>query len=846
MVRDFDLYLVSVDWESENKIRIFTPSALPLEPSEIDEKMYHYDMVIYNKIDVDYYQLAIKSKMQPKLDSVEKTFDSSLFLIPGTEYWILKGEWSTSASNRKYHHCPSINTVGRLTFTVKDLRIEVDLNPNIEGFDFNALKIDFEGELWNLLTSYSSKAKVQAREIKFGGMKFNLANSQFIIAFIKEFEKIIKKPKRDLKYAVHNLPFDRVRPIPATYSKLALSGTNVLLPSKSFVDNYDNYENRYLCFMLNNIYNIVQYKFRFSLQQVVKIISEIESINNKILELEKPHVINKEQVREEINAQQKKIIEKENIWKNISKKLDYNKSNCYELKSVTIWKQHNKRITAYWANIPEFCLITFPAAISSNVTEGSKYKMEVNVKPSKSGITSTGKNYIIFEENDIKSIEDMDVEEERNILKKQMQNYTLLDNNNWLLSAIFNPTELKKVQIEKTNQIATLGKRKESIEKQLSLLSEFRKEIQQFNPILIKLLKSEFVEKINFRKILRLQPSMTFIQNIQYRNALMFYREFLNAEGLELSIFDFYEQITNYGIREMPQVYELWTLISIISVLENTFSYKHRPSDMINLLNNIAPQNRKLEISVEIGFTGELNERKIVLHYQRKLANGKRPDILLEISCRSRKIFIVLDAKYKNYNYKISAVNEAQKMVNKYRINSEYYVFILHPCKDITNNNKTTKLTNFGGERIFVNGEQVEHPFHNFGYLMIKPNETDNLKKVIGMAFEYLVESTHNSKKIDRIIDPLPEHKMICIVCGGSKTTTSKFSRDINRYYYTCKCENKDCGHEISIDYCWNCKTNLFKHGSYWDYHRTSVWSVFDIHCPKCGMTLADRPNIKH
>ena len=22
-----------------------------------------------------------------------------------------------------------------------------------------------------------------------------------------------------------------------------------------------------------------------------------------------------------------------------------------------------------------------------------------------------------------------------------------------------------------------------------------------------------------------------------------------------------------------------------------------------------------------------------------------------------------------------------------------------------------------------------------------------------------------------------------------------------------------------------------------------NVWSIFDIHCPNCGMTLADRPN---
>ena len=34
----------------------------------------------------------------------------------------------------------------------------------------------------------------------------------------------------------------------------------------------------------------------------------------------------------------------------------------------------------------------------------------------------------------------------------------------------------------------------------------------------------------------------------------------------------------------------------------------------------------------------------------------------------------------------------------------------------------------------------------------------------------------------------------------------------------------------------------IFQHFSYWDYHLESTWGIFDIRCPNCGMTVADRP----
>ena len=121
---------------------------------------------------------------------------------------------------------------------------------------------------------------------------------------------------------------------------------------------------------------------------------------------------------------------------------------------------------------------------------------------------------------------------------------------------------------------------------------------------------------------------------------------------------------------------------------------------------------------------------------------------------------------------------------------------------------------------------------------MVKPNEIDNLKKIIGMAFEYLIESSHLAHNKDS----KPEFNMLCIGCGGNELSENQGTYKSGGHYYKYSCQNIECKHEVNISYCWNCKTKLFKHGSYWDYHRTSIWSIFDIHCPNCGMTVADRP----
>lgn len=836
-MKSFELYLASIKWASIDNISNVTLSKCPLEPTQLLEGSYIYDTVVYQKQEQDFLQIVVKSSSTVYLNSTER-----LYNIEDTDIWIIKGEWRISEIGTKYHYCPSINTIGDLFLSNTNDKIQIRVAPNFPDFDFGALKQDFDGELWDIITSNNSKTKTGSSSITYGDKVFRFAESHSVIEFISVFESIIRNPKKELKASNAECSVKKVIPIPDTYKKIAQFGDSKTLPSKTSNPDIDIYENRYLCLMLYKIYQIINYNIKYTSLQIIRLKTEIENINNQIVSISEEPLVNGVDILNEINTQKEYYKTWLNRWELNKNKIlsECNNSDCRVTMVVEV--AYASDSYDYWVKKDgEYSLMSFPVAMDKILEEQKSQKLRFKAYCYRNG--SAGR-FPKYEVQAIQSIELLSINY-TSIIAKQESNYQKLKANDWKLYSILNTTEKNKLINERNNQVATLKKRIEKIHVQIKNLTDFSEEVSLLSPKLLNLLSGKFVSKVNYKRLVRLQPSMTFIQNPIYRKALKFYYEILNAEGIDISIFGYYEAILQYSIRELPQVYELWCLVSIIKILEETFAIKATPSDLKLLIESIQPNIKKLEKHIKIDFSGSLNGRSVILHYQKKIGD-KRPDFILEISSGSRRINLVLDAKYKNYNYKLSASEEIRLLIEKYRINSNHFVFSLHPNNDLISEERSTRLTNLGGEHIFDLEGNVQLPFHQFGYVKVKPLQRDNLKKLIGMAFEYLLESSHNAKQSDRSIDPSPIYDMVCLSCGSESLAEVKKSRGNNRYFYTYTCNNSDCQHTIYIDYCWNCKTKLFKHGSYWDYHKTSVWSIFDIHCPCCGMTVADMPSIEY
>ena len=851
---EFEVLLISIDWEGHDRVRAIIPSKKFIEASRITGNKYEYDIVLYNKEDDLYFQFAVKTKHTPLLKTNDGNWNqnSQLYNIQD-DLWIIKGDWRTGQRGIGFHYCPSINTIGKIEIGISENLqniqhfLTIDINSNIEDFDFTQLKNGFEGELWNLITSNKSNVTSDRIELRYCDRVFRYAENQSIIEFIKTFDHITKNPKRELSQTKEFRRREKVIPIAETYRKLSTSVTSTRLPSKAVLENQDIYENRFVCFMLHSIHLIVSKNIKYISLQIGRLKNEIDTLSQKITILQDPDPkVNPEDVEQQILFQEQRVHTLQNHWATISETLTNHTGVTYSPIRIKIKYSHNTEPNTFWCstNTSVFCLFSFPTIIMEYLEEGTEFQFEANFNQSGTVKTNAGSTYPRFIMTDVRRIVSNELITEQNILNRQRRNITILENREWSQISILNIQERMKFQTERNNQIQTLSKKIEKINFQIKNLDEFNKEQSELLPLLEQRLKTFFFSKINWKNFQGFKPSMTFIQNIIYRNALRYYKEVLKSEGIDIEVFDLYENVTSFGIREIPQVYELWCLVTQIKVLEESFHFKHEPKDLTALLKAINPKKQTIKEYSKIEFKNELAGRRVTLHYQKSIAENKRPDFILEVTCNRRTINLVLDSKFKNYNYKKSIVYETIDMTNKYG-GFENYVFILHPCQDGNFNNKKVKYTNHGGDKIYIGeGEeqQIKFPFHEYGYIELKPNLTDNLKKLIAMSFEYLLEPSTNAKQDNRDINPRPENDMFCVNCGGTNITISESLRGNNRHYFSCTCNETDCGHQIYIDYCWNCKTKLFKHGSYWDYHLESTWSIFDIRCPNCGMTVADRP----
>ncbi len=321
---EFEVLLISINWESPNRVRTIIPSKKFLEASAINGNKYEYDIVLYNKEDELYFQFAIKTKHTPFLKTNEGNWNqnSRLYNIQD-DLWIIKGDWRIGQRGISYHHCPSINTIGKIEIGISEnlnqiqYFVTIDINSNIDDFDFAQLKNDFEGELWNLITSNKSNVSSDKIEIRYCDKIFRYVENQSIIEFIKAFDHISKNPKRELSHTKELRRIEKVVPIAETYRKLSTAGTAILLPSKAALENHDIYENRFVCFMLHSIHLIVSKNIKYTSLQIGRLKNEIETLSQKITVLQDPDPkVNPEKIKDELLAQEGFLIEWKKQWDN--------------------------------------------------------------------------------------------------------------------------------------------------------------------------------------------------------------------------------------------------------------------------------------------------------------------------------------------------------------------------------------------------------------------------------------------------------------------------------------------------------------------------------------------------
>lgn len=848
-MQSFEIILATVDWTGMDRFHSLTVGRTAVETSLSTDGIVQCEIPIYRRHGDRFMQFCVKTSASCHLlvFDDEKVTRTLLFEAqPG--YWIFKGDWRTESGKAGYHDCPSIATVGIMQIEVQSMdgenpvRVRIHFSSTIRNFDFDLLKSDFEHELWGLIARKSSPIRQQRRFLTNTEKVLQFPGIHHFQEFLAVFERIVLAPKRELKATTESLPARKVRPVPATYRKLSFQGHQDSLPSKANFEDVDVFENQMICRMLNDIWKIVALSknFNSSIQQKYQL--EIRHLLDFEEKLNSDwQTISQDRVDQDIQRQLMLVNDLKEKWRLVNLNFGFSGQNLTQIK---ILKRGNSlTILECSTSDEQKCYIEFPSTIAKLLKVHYRYDFFCDLSRAPKDFSVDGVKVPTFYVNNVGKIEGGEVEVEKSILDSHLERRKLLEANHWQQAL----TQEEKDQ--RDNELKSLAARRESLQIQIEEMNEYGEYLKELEPAINKIRDGKFFRSIGWKNAITFKPSMTFVQNPLYRSAKRAYDEILRAQGLEMKIFDLFEKACSYGVREMHQVYELWCLLGIITVLERNYDVKHERSDLVALLEAIDPDRSGIPRQIKIRFDRTIGGRIVTLFYQLTLDNGTRPDYVLEISSAGKRVWLVLDAKFKNFYRPGSLEEEIDNVMSKYN-GPNNFVFLLQPCGDSKVDIKRSGYTELGGRyRMISSGEsrKVEYPFHRFGYVEVHPLFTDSLRKVIGMGLEYLLELESIgvvgfSKRRDL------RFPIVCILCGKAvdPDIVSK-SRGVRLrsggIFYNLVCGNQNCsGHKFTIDYCWNCETRLFKHGSYWDYHLESAWSQFDIHCPNCGKTLRDRP----
>ena len=345
-------------------------------------------------------------------------------------------------------------------------------------------------------------------------------------------------------------------------------------------------------------------------------------------------------------------------------------------------------------------------------------------------------------------------------------------------------------------------------------------------------------------------PSMSFLENPDYRGTHSSFMELKKLLLLDDKMLDILGRVEHIGILEIPKVYERWCLLQVIKMI-GKFGFTSVDGWSKKLLVQLIELKKKKNI--RLSFTHDISGWNIELWHEKELPNKKRPDLVLELFTldqknRKKGHTLVMDAKYYENSAEIWRALEELCEKKDYSQNDHNHVFVLHPYHRAIPDDKILSGQiwsehSFYGEGKMFEWEKMElnekeqetrkHP-HQYGIIRLSPVVehgvyTHNLQRLIGMFLQYPFYRENGKKEIEN------KKNYFCLTCGGGNYTSTKAQTIKKRdfYYITCL----DCGHRAILTHCArpDCATDLFKHGSYWSYHRAEPHEPYNVSCPRCN-----------
>ena len=848
----FEARYLDVQWRDPGTVMRVSASLEPLLILE-DGGIWKMDAHVFNGYQsrIGFRILDKKTLSHPPYFVIGRGVHEDLLPVvdPATNetWWIESSGWD---AGQQRHNSRLQRTVGEAVVCVQGVQVTIhnhSLNFTVD--ELNAFLEDFKSDLWELI--FSPRGTVRGKVEKGVPNILGQDLSQALLEFAGAAEKIAAHLEVTLAEVVEKRPLRAVRPLGKTFVELAVRSHARQLSSRGFIESPDTSANRYVHYLLRRLVFMVEQLEQMALRQKTDVSKRAEERAAWSADIaSKTHTpVRQDVFHSELEKLEKELERDLDTFDRLSQGADRRHSAKEDLCAYTflLGKKLDGNDTDFFCteldhrnfqdSYETYCVVTLPEHIAAYLgtrakesRQNSRNQIRITGWLTKSHDTNrSGKKFFKMQFRHVEKIQLLGP-----FAAHQMQDRLEdLSRKGW--QTALTPKEKQERDREAKALAAKarhFAERAGQLDRTLADLRSFRQRLRKLGRL--------FAER-RIGTSATFPASMTFVRNPHYCAAKAAHDRIQELSGIEDHLMNLMMAVEDIGLVNVSNLYEKWCLVQVIKVLRDGFGFQPQADWKKILVEGILGQSH----NISLAFHGQ-SEWTAKLVYEKVLANGRRPDFVLELvtPCYELKVApeaatwfesgrqsvqLVLDAKFRERwrPGELSRLLEKLYKEKDYSTDGQDAVFILHPCEDL-GIPPTSPLT-WGQSSDYGQADQ-----HKRGAIRLSPrygtgSSIDNLQRLFGMVFQ---QASHFLAAADNWMWT----DALCIGCGKSvdgrnvqlKRTTTKAGKA--RWEMNCH----DCELLTVKTNCFNCGRDIFKNGYHWTYHRTRAESQANIVCPGC------------
>ena len=762
-------------------------------------------------------------------------------------WWVHSTGWDRE---KKRHLSELYRTAGTAQLVAQGQRYDIVVHTaNFSVDELEYYLRDFKNELWTLILNDRSALKGRVEQDIPDIYSAELVDC--LKDFVDSLENIVKKPGVELKEIQAPMPARSVRPVNRTFMELATKGQSRFLTGRSFKESFNTPDNQHvhycLCrvsYLVNKLCNVglaqskaLEYARAGELTRMRELATTSSRIvdqvvfDSEILDVEQELLRENEVINDALTDQSE-------FFHDVSLR----KGNC----RVLLGKLFSGSESEYFCNKinghdyrsvygagQNYLIVKLPPSFAkfAKFFVPDKYEFEIKGSYKKYSKYKKSETLEFVNVREVTVVESPLIIERERLLAQRHE----LVGNRWKVN--LRNTDRSEIQ----NELKTVQARSSLYEDQASRLNDFITRLLPLSKRLATLRDFFRKQAIGLRQTF--PNSMAFVQNPNYAMSHMSFRKVMAIQGINATLFDSMTVIEQIGLVNVANLYEKWCLLKILKVLTEIYGFTIQDDWKESLIQGVKSNQ------FDLVFDLCCNKRKqqVRLTYEKWLDSGKRPDFVLDFtaenfvadsslrpSVATVNTRLVLDAKFRDGLNDDSLADLVQEMRlgKNYSEDEKNQVFILHPSRKAIR--KRTSPLEWGADSDYG---QISN--HRFGGIYLAPSlegrsSLDNLQRLIGVV----LQATGSYSRVIRDDEELT-HNFTCIGCGNHgmdslKLQISTTGGGNERLELKCTA----CQLRTIKTLCMLCKTDIYKNGYYWTYHRTRAVQISNVVCPSCNSFL--------